>query len=60
MPVDPDVTARRAWRTKYGICANLEQALTKGLGFWARLGWNDGHTETWAFTLIDDSLHFEY
>ena len=56
MPVDPDVKATRAWRIKYGFCANVEQEITKDLGLWARLGWDDGHTETWAFTPIDDSF----
>jgi high affinity Mn2+ porin len=55
MPVDPNVTLTREWRVKYGFGANLEQELTKDLGLWARLGWNDGQTETWAFTAIDDT-----
>ena len=49
----PDVTATRAYRTKYGFGLNLEQELTEDLGAFARLGWNDGRTETWAFTEID-------
>src|SRR5262249_37724428 len=53
MPVDPDITQTRAYRVKYGFCLNLEQELTKNLGLFARLGWNDGHTETWAFTETD-------
>jgi len=58
MPVDPNVDLTRAWRIKYGFGANLEQEITKDVGFWARLGWNDGHTETWAFTPIDETLSF--
>jgi high affinity Mn2+ porin len=53
MPVDPDVTLTRAYRFKYGCGLNFEQALTADLGLWGRLGWSDGHTETWAFTPID-------
>jgi high affinity Mn2+ porin len=50
----PDVTATRQVGTlKYGFGINLEQELTKDIGVFARLGWNDGKTETWAFTAID-------
>jgi high affinity Mn2+ porin len=52
-PVNPDVTASRAYRYKYGLGLNAEQELTRDLGVWARLGWDDGHTETFAFTPID-------
>src|SRR5262249_1349422 len=27
--------------------------LTKEVGLFSRLGWNDGHTESWAFTAVD-------
>jgi high affinity Mn2+ porin len=27
--------------------------LTDDIGFFGRLGWNDGHSESWAFTEID-------
>ena len=53
MPVNPDVTLTAAYRFKYGFGLNWEQELTKNLGLFARLGWDDGHTETWAFTAID-------
>jgi hypothetical protein len=50
----PDVTAtRRPGTLKYGFGSNLEQELTKNVGVFMRLGWNDGKTETWAFTAID-------
>jgi high affinity Mn2+ porin len=52
-PSAPDITQTRDYRIKYGFGLNMEQALTKELGFFARAGWNDGHTETWAFTEID-------
>jgi len=48
-----DITKSRAYRVKYGLGINLEQELTKNLGLFFRSGWNDGHTETWAFTEID-------
>lgn len=50
----PDVTAtRRPGTLKYGLGVNLEQALTSDAGLFARLGWNDGKTESFAFTAID-------
>ena len=50
----PDVAAtRRNGVTKYGFGLNMEQELTKGVGIFARLGWNDGKTESFAFTAID-------
>jgi high affinity Mn2+ porin len=49
----PDVTTTRAYRVKYGFAVSAEQEVTKDLGALARIGWNDGHSETWAFTEID-------
>jgi len=50
----PDVSAtRRIGTLKYGFGLNLEQEMTPTLGFFARLGWNDGKTESFAFTAID-------
>jgi high affinity Mn2+ porin len=50
----PDVIATRRFGTlKYGFGLNLEQEITKNVGLFARLGWNDGKTEAWAFTPID-------
>ena len=50
----PDVTAtRRVGTLKYGFGINLEQEFTKNVGAFVRLGWNDGKTESWAFTAID-------
>jgi high affinity Mn2+ porin len=53
MPVDPDVALTRSYRFKYGFGLSWDQELTKDLGVFSRLGWSDGHTETWAFTPID-------
>src|SRR5581483_4345777 len=50
----PDVTATREPGTlKYGAGLNVEQELTDDIGVFARLGWNDGKTESFAFTAID-------
>jgi high affinity Mn2+ porin len=48
--------ATRQGRAKYGYVANLEQAITKDLGVFARWSWNSGQNETSAFTDIDASL----
>ncbi|WP_151086553.1 carbohydrate porin [Hymenobacter baengnokdamensis] len=53
----PDVTATRTdGRTKYGFVVNAEQEISKEVGLFGRLSYNDGHNETWAFTEIDHSL----
>lgn len=50
----PDVTAtRRPGRLKYGFGVSADQAITKDFGVFGRLGWNDGKTESFAFTAID-------
>ncbi len=48
-----DITQSRKYRYKYGAGINVEQEITKDLGAFMRLGWNDGKTETWAFTEIE-------
>jgi len=51
-----DVTATRAFgRTKEGFAASANLELADGLGAFARVSYNDGATETWAFTEIDRS-----
>jgi hypothetical protein len=50
----PNVVATRKPGTlKYGFGVNLEQEITPDIGVFGRLGWNDGKTESWAFTAID-------
>lgn len=41
---------------KYGFAINAEQKLNDYLGCFLRASWNDGHTQTWAFTEIDHSI----
>ncbi len=57
-PAAPDITATEVYRSKYGLGLNCEQALTAWAGLFLRLGWNDGRSETWAFTEIDRSAAF--
>jgi high affinity Mn2+ porin len=47
---------RRPGTKKYGFGINVEQALTQDIGTFARYGWSDGKTETWAFTQIDRTI----
>lgn len=50
----PDITIyRRQGRVKYGFGLNAEQELTPLWRAFFRLGWNDGHTESFAYTEID-------
>ena len=50
----PDVTAlHRPGTLKYGTGLNIEQQVSRDAGFFARLGWNDGKTQDFAFTAID-------
>jgi hypothetical protein len=52
-----DITAHRArGRVKYGLGVNLEGAPSSTLRLYARAGWNDGATESFAYTEVDDSF----
>jgi high affinity Mn2+ porin len=56
--VNPNIThTRRSGTAKYGLGLNAEQALSPTVGAFLRLGWDDGKTETWAFTEIDRTIH---
>jgi high affinity Mn2+ porin len=50
----PDVTlTNRVGTLKYGAGISFDQAVNSDLGVFARLGWNDGGTQSFAFTAID-------
>ena len=50
----PDVTATRQVGTlKYGTGVSFDQEISRDVGVFSRLGWNDGKTESFAFTAID-------
>jgi high affinity Mn2+ porin len=44
---------RRNGTLKYGFGLSMDQELNKDIGVFGRLGWNDGKTESFAFTAID-------
>ncbi len=48
--------AARAFRHKYGFGLNWEQELSKSASLFSRLGWTDGHNETWTFSDADWSV----
>lgn len=53
----PDIISTRAQgRHKYGFGLNFEQELTSQVGFFGRLGWNDGRNESFAYTEDDRTL----
>ncbi|MEI9973423.1 MAG: carbohydrate porin [Ignavibacteriota bacterium] len=50
----PDVTATRQTGTlKYGFGLSADQEIVKDVAVFGRLGWNDGKTESFAFTAVD-------
>jgi hypothetical protein len=54
----PDIT-HHPWhvRRKYGFGINLEQNLTRNFTAYARWGWDDGRTESFAYTEIDSTFN---
>ena len=55
-PSPPDIARSRQYRSKAGAGLNWEQELGDGVGAFARAGFDDGRTETWAYTEIDRSV----
>jgi carbohydrate-selective porin OprB len=55
----PDIatalTASRAYRSKAGFGLSWDQQLTADIGAFVRLSWDDGKTESFAFTEVDRS-----
>jgi high affinity Mn2+ porin len=43
----------RVGTLKYGAGVSFDQAINSDAGFFVRLGWNDGKTQSFAFTAID-------
>jgi high affinity Mn2+ porin len=50
------VDTRRQGRHRYGFGLNFEQAIADDIGIFGRLGWSDGHNESWAYTEDDREL----
>jgi hypothetical protein len=52
----PDVARVRRERVKYGFGVNVEQNISADLTLFGRASWNDGQTESYAFTEIERSV----
>jgi len=50
-----DISKTYAHRHSYGFGLNAEQELSKNIGVFSRVGWNDGQNEAWMYTDIDHS-----
>jgi high affinity Mn2+ porin len=55
--VAPDIT-NHPWHItrKYGFGINIEQSLTRYLTAFARFGWDNGKTESFAYTEVDQTF----
>jgi hypothetical protein len=57
MTTAPDITAHPSHTTaKYGFGVNVEQSLSRYIKAYARYGWNNGRTESFAYTEIDSTV----
>lgn len=53
----PDITKHEHFgATKYGFGYNFEQSVTSNLTVAGRFGWNDGKTESYAYTEIEQTV----
>lgn len=52
----PDVALVRKERVKYGFGINIEQSVAADIGIFGRASWNDGASEAYSFTEIDNSV----
>lgn len=54
---DHEITeTRKPGRIKYGFGASVEQAIGNYVRAFVRFGWNDGTTESFAYTEVDNSF----
>ena len=49
------IDTRQHHRLKYGFCLNAEYEVAHDIGVFARLGWNDGQSESWAYADVAKS-----
>ncbi|MGB0064230.1 MAG: carbohydrate porin [Terracidiphilus sp.] len=53
----PEITAtQEQGRHKYGFGLNFEQAVTREVSVFGRVGWSDGHNESFAYTEDDRTV----
>jgi high affinity Mn2+ porin len=57
LTVSPDIVqTRKPGTIKYGAGLNLDQTFGRGVRGFMRAGWDDGHTETFAYTEVDRTI----
>ena len=60
-PMGPSIKLiNNDYRIKYGYAINMEMEINSWSGMFMRAAYNDGKTETWAFTEIDASVSLGY
>ena len=53
-PIRPaNAAENNTYREKFGFGLNMDQEITKDVGVFSRLGWNDGKTQSWCFTDVN-------
>ncbi len=52
-PAPNIIDTRRQGRHRYGFGLNFEQEVIANVGVFGRVGWSDGHNESWAYTEDD-------
>jgi hypothetical protein len=57
-PVPDVIATRQPGTVKYGFGLNGEQEITKDIGIFTRLGWNEGRHESFAYTEVDQTISF--
>lgn len=50
-----DISQTYANRHTFGFGLNAEQEITKSIGVFSRVGWNDGHNEAWMYSDVNHS-----
>jgi high affinity Mn2+ porin len=55
-PTPSIVSTRRQGRHKYGFGLNFEQEIMPNISVFGRLGWSDGHNESFAYTEDDRTV----
>jgi high affinity Mn2+ porin len=50
-----NIVATRDYRLNYGFCLNSEYEVITNIGVFARLGWNPGQSEDWAYADVQKS-----
>jgi high affinity Mn2+ porin len=55
-PTPNIISTRRQGRHRYGFGLNFEQEIIPNVNVFGRLGWSDGHNESFAYTEVDRTL----